>query len=59
MLHRKNYSLHKGKSLVKNMMTVSTGDCIVFTLDSYFAEYKSKGAAIEKNTTHNHKDILD
>lgn len=46
LFHRRTYSIHKGRPLVKPMVICTTSGYYVSILGPYFAESKNKNAAI-------------
>ena len=52
-LQRRTFSLHKGKSLVKPMMIVSSDGYIIAVLGPFFADGKNNDSEITKNLLYN------
>ena len=58
VLHRRTYSMHKGRPLLKPLLVVTTTGYIVSCLGQYFADYKNNDAAITKHMIYNNKENI-
>ena len=59
MLQRRTYSMHKGRSLVKLMLVVTTTGYIVLCLGPYFADYQNNNAEITKYIIYSNKENIN
>ena len=59
MLQRRTYSTHKGRSLVKPMLVVTTIGYIVLCLGPYFADYQNNEAEITKYIVYSNEENIN